>query len=136
VPVSAPRIAPPRPTADLRRLPALAGLAGHPKGDERKRTIFYQYREGRAKRTLKGIDQHITKAEKAIKGQTAVKRNRFVQLTGGTKTINWELEAKTRALAGLKGYITSSSQTGTHSGDLWLHTHGLKVLATAHLAAL
>jgi hypothetical protein len=78
-----------------------------PKTDQRKRTIYYQYREGRAKRTLKGIDTQIAKAEKAIKGQAAIKRNRFVQLTGGTKTINRDLEAKTRALAGLKGYITN-----------------------------
>ena len=78
-----------------------------PKTDQRRRTIFYQYRQGRAKRTLQGIDTQIAKAEKAIKGQAAVKRNRFVQLTGGTKTINRELEAKTRALAGLKGYITN-----------------------------
>jgi len=53
------------------------------KADPRKRTIFYQYRADRAKRTLKGIDQQIAKAEKAVAGQTAVKRNRFVQLTGG-----------------------------------------------------
>jgi hypothetical protein len=74
-----------------------------PKNDKRTRKIFYQYRSDRAKRTLKGIDQQIAKAEKAIKGQTAIKRNRYVQLTGATKTINRELEAKTRALAGFKG---------------------------------
>jgi len=78
-----------------------------PKNDQRRRTIFYQYRADRAKRTLKGIDQQIEKAEKAVKGQTSVKRNRYVQLTGATKTINRDLEAKTRALAGLKGYVTN-----------------------------
>jgi hypothetical protein len=77
------------------------------KADPRKRTIFYQYRTDRAKRTLKGIDQQIAKAEKAVAGQTAVKRNRFVQLTGAKKTINQTLESKARALAGLKGYITN-----------------------------
>jgi Transposase DDE domain len=77
------------------------------KTDPRKRTIFYQYRADRAKRTLKGIDQQIAKAEKAVAGQAAVKRNRFVQLTGATKTINRSLEAKARALAGLKGYVTN-----------------------------
>jgi hypothetical protein len=78
-----------------------------PKTYPRKRTIFYQYRADRAKRTLKGIDQQIAKAEKAVAGQAAVKRNRFVQLTGATKTINRSLEAKARALAGLKGYLTN-----------------------------
>ena len=50
--------------------------------NDRRRTIFYQYRADRARRTLKGIDQQIAKAEKAVAGQAAVKRNRFVQLTG------------------------------------------------------
>ena len=48
------------------------------KADRRRRTIFYQYRADRARRTLKGIDQQIAKAEKAVAGQAAVKRNRFV----------------------------------------------------------
>jgi hypothetical protein len=56
---------------------------------------------------LKGIDQQFAKAEKAVAGRTAVKRNRFVQLTGATKSINRTLETKARALAGLKGYVTS-----------------------------
>ena len=77
------------------------------KADPRRRTIFYQYRADRARRTLKGIDQQIAKAEKAVAGQAAVKRNRFVQLTGGTRSVNRDLEAKARALAGLKGYVTN-----------------------------
>lgn len=36
-----------------------------------------------------------------------VKRNRFIQLTGATKTINRDLEARARGLAGLKGDITN-----------------------------
>ena len=77
-----------------------------PKTDPRQRTIFYQYRADRAKRTLKGIDSRSRKRRRRS-GQAAVKRNRFVQLTGATKTINRNLEAKTRALAGLKGYVTN-----------------------------
>ena len=77
------------------------------KADPRRRTIFYQYRADRARRALKGIDQQIGKAEKAVAGQTPVKRNRFVQLTGATKSVNRTLEAKARALAGLKGYVTN-----------------------------
>ena len=36
-----------------------------------------------------------------------MKRNRFIRLAGGTRTVNRELEAKARALAGLKGYVTN-----------------------------
>src|SRR6185437_15241514 len=54
-----------------------------------------------------GIDEQVRKAEQAVAGKTAVKRNRFVTLTGATKTVNRELEAKARALAGTKGYVTN-----------------------------
>jgi hypothetical protein len=68
---------------------------------------YYQYRHDRARRTLRGIDEQVGKAEKAVAGKTAVKRNRFVKLTGGTKSVNRDLEAKSRALAGFKAYITN-----------------------------
>ena len=71
------------------------------------RVIYYQFREDRARRTLRGIDERIAKAQKAVDGHAAVKRNRFIKLTGATKTVNRELEAKTRALAGWKGYTTN-----------------------------
>jgi hypothetical protein len=73
----------------------------------RDQVIYYQYKTDRARRTLRGIDEQVAKAEKAVAGKTAVKRNRFVQLTGATKSVNRALEAKARALAGLKGYVTN-----------------------------
>jgi len=78
-----------------------------PKDDRRDQVIYYQYRAGRARRTLRGIDEQVKKAEQAVSGNAPVKRNRFVQLSGGTRTVNRELEAKARALAGIKGYITN-----------------------------
>ena len=36
-----------------------------------------------------------------------MKRNRFIRLSGGTRTVNRELEEKARAPAGLKGYVTN-----------------------------
>jgi hypothetical protein len=74
--------------------------------------VFYQYRADRARRTLRGIDDQVAKAEKAVAGKTPIKRNRFVTLTGGTRKVNRTLEAKTRALAGLKGYVTNLDATG------------------------
>jgi hypothetical protein len=73
------------------------------RGDE----VFRQLVLARARRTLRGIDEQVAKAEKAVAGKTPVKRNRFIQLSGGTRSINRELEAKARALAGLKGYVTN-----------------------------
>jgi len=68
------------------------------------RVIYYQYRHDRARRALGGIDQQIAKAERAVDGHAPVKRNRFIKLTGATKSVNGDLEAKARGLAGLKGY--------------------------------
>src|SRR6266704_3873626 len=78
-----------------------------PNGGRRDQVIYYQYKADRARRTLRGIDEQVKKAEQAIAGQAPVKRNRFIQLTGGTRSVNRELEAKARALAGLKGYTTN-----------------------------
>jgi hypothetical protein len=68
------------------------------------RVIHYQFRHDRARRTLRGIDEQIGKAERAVEGKMPVKRNRYIQLSGATKSVNRQLEAKTRALAGWKGY--------------------------------
>ena len=74
-----------------------------PADSRRDQVIYYQYKADRARRTLRGIDEQVAKAEKAVAGATPVKRNRFVQLSGGTRSVNRELEAKARVLADLKG---------------------------------
>ena len=78
-----------------------------PHGGRRDQVIYYQYRHDRARRTLRGIGEQVKKAEKAVAGQVPIKRNRFIQLAGDTHTVNRELEAKARALAGVKGYVTN-----------------------------
>jgi Transposase DDE domain len=78
-----------------------------PNGGRRDQVIYYQYRHDRARRTLRGIDEQVKKAEKAVAGQVPIKRNRFIQLAGDAHTVNRELEAKARALAGIKGYVTN-----------------------------
>ena len=49
------------------------------------RVIHYQFRHDRARRTLRGIDEQVAKAERAVDGHAPVKRNRYIQLTGATK---------------------------------------------------
>jgi Transposase DDE domain len=71
------------------------------------RVIHYQYRHDRARKTLRGIDDQVRKAERAVDGHAPVKRNRYIHLSGATKSVNRALEAKTRALAGWKGYTTN-----------------------------
>jgi hypothetical protein len=78
-----------------------------PSDKRRDQVFYYQYKHDRARRTLRGIDEQVRKAEQAVTGKIAVKRNRFVKLTDATKSVNRELEAKARALAGIKGYVTN-----------------------------
>src|SRR5690606_23149385 len=78
-----------------------------PTDQRRDQAIYYQYSADRARRTLRGISEQVRKAEDAVAGKTTVKRNRFVTLSGATKSVNRDLEAKARALAGIKGYITN-----------------------------
>ena len=69
--------------------------------------IYYQFKADRARRTLRGIDEQVAKAARAVAGLAPVKRNRFIALNGAATSVNRELEAKARALAGLKGYVTN-----------------------------
>ena len=47
--------------------------------------IYYQFRADRARRTLRGIDEQVAKAAKAVAGLAPVKRNRFIALDGATR---------------------------------------------------
>ena len=78
-----------------------------PSSARRDKVIYYSYKADRARRTLHGIDEQVAKAAKAVAGLAPVKRNRFIALDGAAKSINRELEAKARSLAGLKGYVTN-----------------------------
>jgi hypothetical protein len=82
-----------------------------PSEKRRDQVIYYQYRAGRARRTLHGIDEQVKKAQKAVDGQAPVKRNRFIALDGAVKSVNRELEGKARTLAGIKGYKTNLAAT-------------------------
>jgi transposase len=77
------------------------------KTDQRRRMTYYQFKADRARRTLRGIDTQVAKAEKAVAGQAPIKRNRFISVEGATRSVNRGLETKARALAGWKPYITN-----------------------------
>jgi hypothetical protein len=52
-----------------------------PTANRRDQVIYYQYRHDRARRTLRGIDEQVAKAGKAVAGKAPVKRNSFIQLS-------------------------------------------------------
>jgi len=78
-----------------------------PTDGRKDHTFIYQYRADRARRTLRGIDEQVAKAQQALAGKAAIKRNRFIHISGGTRTLNQDLVDKARALAGIKGYVTN-----------------------------
>jgi hypothetical protein len=59
-----------------------------PSAKRRDQWIYYQFRAGRARRTLRGIDEQVAKAAKAVAGLAPVKRNRFIALGGAVKSVN------------------------------------------------
>ncbi|WP_442903734.1 IS1634 family transposase [Gordonia sp. Z-3] len=73
----------------------------------RSQVVYYAYSADRARRSLRGINEQVAKAEKVVAGTLSVKRNRFVTLTGADKSVNRDLEAKARLLAGWKAYATN-----------------------------
>ena len=66
----------------------------------------FQYSHDRARRSLRGISEQVAKAKRAVDGDIAIKRNRYIDLSAPNKKVNYALAAKHRALAGIKGYET------------------------------
>ena len=92
------------PSAWHRRRPGREAITSEhfANAGRRDQVIYYQYRHDRARRTLRGINEQVAKAEQAVAGKALVRRNSFFQLDGGTKTVNRELEEKAKAGALLR----------------------------------
>ncbi|WP_279107601.1 IS1634 family transposase [Gordonia paraffinivorans] len=73
----------------------------------RHQVVYYQYKADRARRSVRGINEQIAKAEKAVEGKIPIKRNRFVTLKDKKSSVNRSLETKARTLAGWKAYATN-----------------------------
>jgi len=69
--------------------------------------VIYQYRAKRAALDLRNLEKQVAKANKAIRGQTPSNRIKFLSVKASSKQLNQKLIAKTKALAGIKGYVTN-----------------------------
>ncbi len=58
-----------------------------PSSKRRDQVIYFQFRADRARRTLRGFDEQVAKAAKAVAGLAPVKRNQFIKLDGTAKSI-------------------------------------------------
>lgn len=73
----------------------------------RDRRVVYHYSWQREKRDNYTLNKQIEKAEKVAGGTRAIKRDRFVKLTGKKPGVDWDLVERARQLLGLKGYVTN-----------------------------
>lgn len=69
--------------------------------------IIYQYRVKRAALDLRNIEKQVAKAKRALSGQIPTNRTKFLSVTAKSKQLNEKLIDKTKALAGIKGYVTN-----------------------------
>lgn len=69
--------------------------------------VIYQYRAKRAALDMRNIEKQIEKAKKALSGQITVRRTKFLSVKAKSKQLNQKLIDKTKALAGIKGYVTN-----------------------------
>ena len=73
----------------------------------RTRRIVYQYSFKRRRRDDRAINAMIERAEKITTGQAAMRKARFLKVSGATKQIDQKLVDRARQLAGLKGYVSN-----------------------------
>ena len=75
----------------------------------RKRRVVYQYLSARRRRDDRAINAMVDRAEKVADGSRPAKKDRFVRLGTGPDghAVDWDLVARARKLAGLKGYVTN-----------------------------
>ena len=73
----------------------------------RQRRVIYQWKFKRQKHDDRTINLMIAKAEKIAAGTTAMRKARFLKVTGATKELDQVTIERARQLAGLKGYVTN-----------------------------
>jgi hypothetical protein len=75
--------------------------------DSRERRVVYDYSFKRSQHDNRAINKMIERAEAVAAGTRPLKKDRFVKITDAVKAVDWDLVARARYLAGLKGYVTN-----------------------------
>lgn len=78
---------------------------------QRTRRVVWQYDFKRSQHDQRAINAMVAKAEQVADGTRALKKDRFVKITGHTKGVDWDLVERARYLSGLKGYVTNLDPT-------------------------
>ena len=112
-----------------------------PSDQRRDETIYYRYSADRARRTLRGIDTQVAKAEKAVAGKIPVKRNRFVHLSGATRSNHPDRKPyycplhESRHDAAVALYHRLLQPVPDDATDYWIHLADMAVMIPTHVAA-
>jgi len=69
--------------------------------------IIYQYREKRAALDKRNLEKQLLKAERIVRGEAVAHHSKFVTVKTKEKRLNYGLIEKTKALIGIKGYVTN-----------------------------
>ena len=73
----------------------------------RERRVVYEYSFKRSQHDNRAINKMIERAEAVAAGTRPLKKDRFVKITDAVKGVDWDLVARARYLAGLKGHLTN-----------------------------
>src|SRR5699024_9804919 len=77
------------------------------RSDARQRRVVYQWTFKRQKRDEANINKMVERAQKIADGDAALKRTRFLKVTGADKQLDQARIDRARQLAGIKGYVTN-----------------------------
>jgi len=91
----------------------------------RERRVVYQYLFKRSQHDRRAINKMIERAEAVAAGTRALKKDRFVQVSGATKGVDWALVERARYLSGLKGYVTNLHIDAMDGADVITAYHEL-----------
>ncbi|GAA4796285.1 IS1634-like element IS1549 family transposase [Corynebacterium canis] len=87
----------------------LAAPSDHAPDEVPRSVTYYQYSWDRARRSRKGINKQLAKAQHAVDGKIPITRNRYLDRKAPTTKVNYALADQHLALAGIKGYETNRS---------------------------
>jgi hypothetical protein len=80
--------------------------------NSKERRVVYQYRQKRAEKDLRTINEQIKKAQTEIKHNKFSRNRKFVKITEIKKELDEELIKEARLKAGIKGYVTNLTCEG------------------------
>jgi len=75
--------------------------------NSKERRVVYQYRQKRAEKDLRTLNEQINKALLEIKYNKFSKKRKFIKITKMKKELDEEKIKETRLKAGIKGYVTN-----------------------------